>query len=344
MIKKIFVIIIILACCTAVNFIDPVSARLPVSGLAGRILLQVESKGEAWYINGEDERKYHLKNEKAVLKLVQQLGVGISDENLNKIPIGFENFHLLKNKDSDSDGLPDNLEDSIGTSPISRDTDHDGYSDFIEVSSDHDPKVHFDQKKDKIIDVSLINGLKGKFVIQTENRGQAWYVHPFSGKKYYLAEPKSAFETLKLFASGASNEVLNQIKTGILTKQRVIKVIDGDTIQLEGGQIVRYIGIDAPEIDYPDCFGNEALEMNRKLVENKEVELIRDVSDTDKHGRYLAYVFVDGIFVNEFLIQNGYAFALTYAPDIKYSNIFSELQRKAKFEHKGLWKKCFINN
>ena len=69
---------------------------------------------------------------------------------------------------------------------------------------------------------------------------------------------------------------------------RVTQVVDGDTIIIEGGYRVRYIGIDTPEI-YPEveAFGIEAWQANRRLVEGKEVRLERDVSETDKYGRLL---------------------------------------------------------
>lgn len=126
-----------------------------------------------------------------------------------------------------------------------------------------------------------------------------------------------------------------------IEKQKVIKVIDGDSIILENGREVRYIGIDAPEISYYDCFSQQATEKNKQLVLNKEVFLMQDVSLTDEQGRYLAYVYVDGLFVNEYLVENGFAFALSWKPDIKYANEFAEHQRKAKYEGRGLWGACY---
>ena len=68
----------------------------------------------------------------------------------------------------------------------------------------------------------------------------------------------------------------------------VTKVIDGDTIEIEGGKRVRYIGIDTPEAVDPNrpagCYGKEASNKNSELVLNKKVRLVKDVSDTDKYG------------------------------------------------------------
>src|SRR4030042_2567140 len=95
--------------------------------------------------------------------------------------------------------------------------------------------------------------------------------------------------------SSTSNEnQKNQASTneGIL----VTRVIDGDTIEIEGGQKVRYIGIDTPEKVDPrpsvQCYGKEAAAKNKELVEGKRVRLEKDVSETDKYGRLLRYVFV----------------------------------------------------
>lgn len=125
---------------------------------------------------------------------------------------------------------------------------------------------------------------------------------------------------------------------------KVIRVIDGDTIEIEGGQRVRYIGIDTPEIVDPrttvQCFGKEASAKNRKLVEGKVVQLEKDVSETDKYGRLLRYVYIDQTFVNDYLVRQGYAHASSYPPDIKYQDQFLEAQQNAQAAGRGLWSVC----
>jgi len=124
-------------------------------------------------------------------------------------------------------------------------------------------------------------------------------------------------------------------------KAKVAKVIDGDTIKLESGQVVRYIGIDTPETVHPSkpvqCYGKEASNKNRELVEGKEIEIEKDVSETDKYGRLLRYVWVGDIFVNEYLVREGFAQSSTYPPDVKYQDRFREAERQAREEGKGLW-------
>ena len=133
---------------------------------------------------------------------------------------------------------------------------------------------------------------------------------------------------------------------------RVIKVVDGDTIQveIEGiAETVRFIGIDTPETVDPrrpvGCFGKEASNMVKELLSNKIVILQKDVSDTDKYGRLLRYIYlpIDNgqmLFVNDYLVREGFALVLTYPPDVKFNERFREAEQSAKENKKGLWGKC----
>lgn len=127
----------------------------------------------------------------------------------------------------------------------------------------------------------------------------------------------------------------------------VTKVIDGDTIELEGGQRVRYIGVDTPETVDPrkpvQCFGQEASAKNKQLVEGKVIRLEKDISETDKYGRLLRYVYVDDIFVNEYLVEEGFARASTYPPDVKYQDKFRKSEESAQTQNRGLWSSCGSN-
>ncbi len=125
---------------------------------------------------------------------------------------------------------------------------------------------------------------------------------------------------------------------------KVTRVIDGDTIEIEGGQKVRYIGIDTPETVAPNkpvgCFGKEASAKNKELVEGKMVELEKDVSETDKYGRLLRYVYVEEEMVNEILIKDGFARLDTVPPDIKYSEKLKNDETAAWEYSRGLWNEC----
>ncbi len=121
---------------------------------------------------------------------------------------------------------------------------------------------------------------------------------------------------------------------------RVTQVIDGDTIIIADGSRVRYIGIDTPEVyPKPQDFGIEAGQVNRELVEGKKVRLERDVSDTDRYGRLLRYVYVDDIFVNAELVRQGLARAQAYPPDTKYQDYLEELETEARQAGRGIWAK-----
>lgn len=147
-----------------------------------------------------------------------------------------------------------------------------------------------------------------------------------------------------------SPTVLTQQKTlGVTDKEQetmvnVRKVIDGDTIEIAGGKRIRYIGIDTPEIHHPkkpvECFGQEAAEFNRNLVEGKEVRLEKDVSETDRYGRLLRYVYIGDLLVNDYLVRQGYAHAVTFPPDVKYADRFRLAEQEARVNNRGLWSSC----
>lgn len=126
----------------------------------------------------------------------------------------------------------------------------------------------------------------------------------------------------------------------------VVRVVDGDTIvvKLANGVEgkVRYIGIDTPETKHPnkgvEYYGKEATEANKRLVDGKDVELELDVQRWDKYGRLLAYVYVNGLFVNKELVGQGYAHVSTFPPNVKYQSVFLEAEREARRENRGLWK------
>ncbi|TSC73032.1 MAG: nuclease-like protein [Parcubacteria group bacterium Gr01-1014_38] len=121
----------------------------------------------------------------------------------------------------------------------------------------------------------------------------------------------------------------------------VQEVIDGDTVKLADGRIVRYVGIDTPETGAGrrtvECFAHEATERNRQLVEGKRVRLEKDVSETDRYGRILRFVYLGDVFVNELLVKEGYATAFPYPPDVKYREVFRAAERTARASGRGMW-------
>ncbi|HEX5063807.1 MAG TPA: thermonuclease family protein [Kofleriaceae bacterium] len=127
------------------------------------------------------------------------------------------------------------------------------------------------------------------------------------------------------------------------TEGKVTRVIDGDTIELESGVKIRYLMVDTPETtgSVDDCYGPNALQYNTDLVLNKTVQLSFDEQCTDRYGRTLAYVTVDGQEVNSLLVRNGFACVL-YIPPNGQSRVeeFNALQLDAKTARRGLWSAC----
>ena len=119
----------------------------------------------------------------------------------------------------------------------------------------------------------------------------------------------------------------------------VTNVIDGDTVEvltLDGtSATVRYIGIDAPENDFP--FFGEARQANFDLVSQKEVVLVKDRSEVDQYGRLLRYVIADGVFINLALVQSGFARAEDYPPDSACADTFSTASGAARAGLVGMW-------
>lgn len=122
------------------------------------------------------------------------------------------------------------------------------------------------------------------------------------------------------------------------------QVIDGDTIEVrmpEGHtEVVRYIGVNTPEM-LPETVeepgGRTARALNERLVTGKRLELAFDVATRDRHGRLLAYVYANGEHVNAALVEQGYAAAATYPPNICFRDRFQSLEGQARAARRGLW-------
>lgn len=112
-------------------------------------------------------------------------------------------------------------------------------------------------------------------------------------------------------------------------------VVDGDTIELAGGQRVRYIGINAPESGRP--FAADAQAFNQSLVAGQEVWLETDVQASDQYGRLLAYVWAGDTFVNLELVRQGYAHVYTVPPNVRYADAFAQAEQEAREAERGLW-------
>jgi endonuclease YncB( thermonuclease family) len=119
-------------------------------------------------------------------------------------------------------------------------------------------------------------------------------------------------------------------------------VYDGDTILLDGGDSVRYIGIDTPEIDHKggknEFMAQAARNLNIKLVKSARVKIEYDQERKDRYGRRLAYVFLEnGDMINAILVRKGLANVMLKSPNVKYKALLLDCQRKAMKESLGIW-------
>ncbi|MFH1190049.1 MAG: thermonuclease family protein [Candidatus Omnitrophota bacterium] len=146
----------------------------------------------------------------------------------------------------------------------------------------------------------------------------------------------------------------NESRAGL---RYVTRVVDGDTIQLSGGEKVRLIGVDTPEKYYGNkllrdskrsgkdiktiqALGTKASDWTKGLCLNKRVRLEYDVERHDRYGRTLAYVYLeDGTFVNARIMSEGYGQIMTIPPNVKYASYFRKLERAARAGKRGLWEK-----
>lgn len=120
-------------------------------------------------------------------------------------------------------------------------------------------------------------------------------------------------------------------------------VNDGDTIVLADGRNVRYIGINAPEIDHgskkAEPYGYKAKNYNKKMVLSTMIRLEIDKERYDQYGRLLAYIFLkDGKFANKAMIEQGYAYLLPRRPNIRYNKVLLQSQRNAMSAKQGIWR------
>ncbi len=182
---------------------------------SGKIYLQVEANGEAWYIYPVNDNRYYLGRPDDAFSIMRNLGLGISNANLAQIPIGIIQTNA---SDIDNDGLEDDLEVAIGTNAFSADTDNDDFSDKSEIESWHNPKGDGSLPKNQ----DLINRLKGRILLQVEKNGEAWYLNPNNNKRYFLGRPANAFAIMRELGIGITNANLSNIKVKYILGQKTL--------------------------------------------------------------------------------------------------------------------------
>ena len=178
----------------------------------GRIYLQVESHGEAWYVSPVNGERYYLGKPDDAYNLMRKLGLGITDANLSQLPVGLLDSDAL---DSDGDGLSDDLETALGTDPASADSDADDYSDMTEIENWKNPLGDGNLPKND----ALVNRLSGRILLQVQKHGEAWYVNPANKKRYFLGRAADAFAVMRSLGIGITNANLEKISTNYVPEK-----------------------------------------------------------------------------------------------------------------------------
>ena len=142
--------------------------------------------------------------------------------------------------------------------------------------------------------------------------------------------PKSTTDILpqNSMANEKIDSIINTVTCGADNNTIVTKVIDGDTVVVEGGYHVRLLGMDADEKGYP-CYESAKTRLEQ-LVLIKQVRLEKDITDLDQYGRCLRYIFIGDINVDVQLVKEGLAVARFYEPDVKYKTEISDAEKQAQ--------------
>jgi len=143
---------------------------------------------------------------------------------------------------------------------------------------------------------------------------------------------------LLIFISGCyTGNVVNQPEPLKLEGPFLVtNIVDGDTLDLNSSDRVRFSGINTPETG--ECYYQEAKDKLKSLVLNKEVYVERDITNGDKYGRLLRYIYVENVLVNSVLVQGGYARVYDkYASDTKRYSELKQIELIAKNNSLGIW-------
>lgn len=208
------------ACAVLVSygfFIPEGRAATLQESVRGRILLDVERRGEAWYVVPDVVERTYLGRPENAYRVLRDYGLGITDDNLRRIPIAPPG---TSGDDGDGDGLSAAFEAAIGSSDENADSDFDGIDDGREVAAGTLP-----DGAGRIIDRALADRLAGKILLQVEGRGEAWYVHPVDGRRHYLGRPDDALRVMQRTALGISADNLSRVPIARASTKTVVNSV-----------------------------------------------------------------------------------------------------------------------
>ena len=141
------------------------------------------------------------------------------------------------------------------------------------------------------------------------------------------------------------NEIyIHTLETSVLydKEYKNVTCVDGDTFRLDG-ESIRLLAIDTPELKNKEPYAKEASDFTCDLLETtQEITLKQDKgNEKDKYGRTLAWVYLDDIFLQEALIEKGYAKTeyIQYSTvDRKLLSLLETKEKKAIEKELGIWK------
>lgn len=253
--------------------------------LKGKILLEVEKNGEAWYINPNEnkgEKILYLGRPRDAFKIMQSYSIGISNEDICKIQIA--DMNLSNGPDDDQDGLSNIIEEALGTDKDLIDSDGDGRDDKYEILAGHNPNG--DGKL--FIDSNFADMQKGRILLQSRNNGEAWYVNPEDGKRYFLGRPRDAFNVMRKLGLGVSNNDIYQFKIEVdvcNNGENIEIVLLKQKKSIKDNNLILY------EIKNPKIYKNKVVWVENKFIEDKTKNYY-SLSNTEKIGEnYRGYTF-----------------------------------------------------
>jgi hypothetical protein len=196
----------------------PITQAAIADRVAGKILINVEDEGRAWYVHPQTHKRFYLGDPANAFEVIRTQGIGITHEDLDRIPIAYvsNNDH----PDHDRDGVDDRFEVAYYLNPNDPDTDGDGYLDGEELENGYNP---FGPGK-LFDDTSFSSKHAGKIFLDVENRGQAWYVNPVDNKRYFLGRAYDAYTIMSSLGLGISDADLKTIERDSLSDNPLVTV------------------------------------------------------------------------------------------------------------------------
>ncbi|MFH1326032.1 MAG: phosphodiester glycosidase family protein [Candidatus Falkowbacteria bacterium] len=207
-------------------------ARKAPDRLSGKILLDVERHGEAWYVYPENKKRYYLGTAEDAYGIMRELGLGITNTDLKRIPIAVVPSKVLGLKIGEDGLVIDDEQNASSTTDQSE-------------KATSTPKIIYDSIRER---------LSGSIVLQVEEHGEAWYINPADQKRYYLGRPDDAYQIMRELSLGITKKDLSLISKNELDESideyssyeyKKIKIATGEEFDVD----VLTIDLNDPDLE-----------------------------------------------------------------------------------------------